>query len=280
MVKSVVKTFCRCFFKRQIAEKVNVFKGFQRFRKLTAGNCLHAPKPRALPTALHPDSVFRSARRGALSFFLSRKALFGRKHRPVCRNPLGRRVCRRSLLTCTLGLSPGPCGAFLFFWGEIWDSNPRPSGPQPDALTNCANPTISSGVPWGIRTLDLLLRRQLLYPTELKAQSCLLAFLKPFFAKNQQCLPFMGTGTAGGASDGNRTHATSLEGWNSTIELHSHSLRRSLQQVLWYYTIFFSFCQGICKNSSRIFERERADAFANARPLCYQRQFFRISPII
>ncbi len=25
-----------------------------------------------------------------------------------------------------------------------------------------------------------------------------------------------------GASDGNRTHATSLEGWNSTIELHSH----------------------------------------------------------
>ena len=28
-----------------------------------------------------------------------------------------------------------------------------------------------SGVPWGIRTPDLLLRRQLLYPTELKAQA-------------------------------------------------------------------------------------------------------------
>ena len=26
----------------------------------------------------------------------------------------------------------------------------------------------------------------------------------------------------GGAGDGNRTHATSLEGWNSTIELHPH----------------------------------------------------------
>ncbi len=26
-------------------------------------------------------------------FFLPRKALFGRKHRPVCRCPLGRRVC-------------------------------------------------------------------------------------------------------------------------------------------------------------------------------------------
>ena len=24
----------------------------------------------------------------------------------------------------------------LSLWGEIWDSNPRPSGPQPDALTN------------------------------------------------------------------------------------------------------------------------------------------------
>ncbi len=26
-----------------------------------------------------------------------------------------------------------------------------------------------------------------------------------------------------GAGDGNRTHATSLEGWDSTIELHPHS---------------------------------------------------------
>ena len=48
----------------------------------------------------------------------------------------------------------------------------------------------------------------------------------------------MGTGTAGGASDGNRTHATSLEGWNSTIELHSQTLAfegilRSLAQRLY-----------------------------------------------
>ena len=27
-----------------------------------------------------------------------------------------------------------------------------------------------------------------------------------------------------GAGDGNRTHAASLEGWNSTIELHPHYL--------------------------------------------------------
>ena len=27
-------------------------------------------------------------------------------------------------------------------WGERWESNPRPSGPQPDALTNWATPTM------------------------------------------------------------------------------------------------------------------------------------------
>ena len=56
----------------------------------------------------------------------------------------------------------------------------------------------SNGAPEGIRTPDLLLRRQLLYPAELLAQT--------FY----------------GAGDGNRTHATSLEGWSSTIELHPH----------------------------------------------------------
>ena len=46
----------------------------------------------------------------------------------------------------------------------------------------------------GTRTPDPLLRRQLLYPPELQAHI--------------------------GAGDGNRTHMTSLEGWDSTIELH------------------------------------------------------------
>ena len=35
-----------------------------------------------------------------------------------------------------------------------------------------------------------------------------------------------------GASDGNRTHATSLEGWNSTIELHPHSI--AALRFRWY----------------------------------------------
>ena len=54
----------------------------------------------------------------------------------------------------------------------------------------------NDGTPEGTRTPDPLLRRQLLYPPELQALY--------------------------GAGDGNRTHATSLEGWDSTIELHPH----------------------------------------------------------
>ena len=43
------KHFVGVFLKRVTPEKASVFKGSQRFRKLTVGNCLHAPKRRALP---------------------------------------------------------------------------------------------------------------------------------------------------------------------------------------------------------------------------------------
>ena len=44
-----------------------------------------------------------------------------------------------------------------------------------------------------------------------------------------------------GASDGNRTHATSLEGWNSTIELHSHLINSLyiLPQMIWFVNTFY-----------------------------------------
>ena len=58
-----------------------------------------------------------------------------------------------------------------------------------------------NGEPTGIRTPDTRLRRPLLYPTELWARKS-------------------------GAGDENRTHAISLEGWGSTIELHPHKLER------------------------------------------------------
>ena len=63
--------------------------------------------------------------------------------------------------------------------------------------------TRHTGAPEGIRTPDPRLRRPLLYPTELQAQIWI-------------------TREYNGAGDGNRTHAASLEGWNSTIELHPH----------------------------------------------------------
>ena len=61
------------------------------------------------------------------------------------------------------------------------------------------------GAPEEIRTPDTRLRRPLLYPTELQARVY-------GYARKKS-----------GAGDGNRTHAASLEGWNSTIELHPHS---------------------------------------------------------
>ena len=83
---------------------------------------------------------------------------------------------------------------YIPIWGGWWESNPRPPGPQPGTLTNWATSTII-GTVGGIRTPDPLLRRQLLYPTELQPR-------------------------VNGAGDGNRTHTTSLEGWDSAIELH------------------------------------------------------------
>ena len=70
------------------------------------------------------------------------------------------------------------------------------------------------GAPEEIRTPDTRLRRPLLYPTELQAHTWHFADLRrdllaPAFEKWW-------------SGDGNRTHATSLEGWNSTIELHPH----------------------------------------------------------
>ncbi len=79
---------------------------------------------------------------------------------------------------------------------------------------------INNGVPAGIRTQDLLLRRQLLYPTELQAH------------KN-------------GAGDGNRTHLTSLEGWHSTNELHPRDMM--------YYSRDFRLCQDFFKKNGEFF---------------------------
>ena len=49
---------------------------------------------------------------------------------------------------------------------------------------------------------------------------------------------------ASGAGDGNRTHAASLEGWNSTIELHPHVFCcSSVPTTLVYNNTIFRNCQ-------------------------------------
>ena len=75
-------------------------------------------------------------------------------------------------------------------------------GSKPGALTNFATPHHrqigKNGEPTGIRTPDTRLRRPLLYPTELPAHGIL------------------------ERKTGLEPATPSLEGWNSTIELHLH----------------------------------------------------------
>ena len=82
------------------------------------------------------------------------------------------------------------------------------------------------GAPEGIRTPDPRLRRPMLYPAELQVR-----VYRPV------CI---------GAGDGNRTHATSLEGWSSTIELHprispTDNANELYQNVFFMSTVYKTF---------------------------------------
>ena len=87
-------------------------------------------------------------------------------------------------------------------WGGQRESNSRPPGPQSGALTNWATPAIY---------LVRLKRFELLTHGLEGRCSIQLSY------RRIQC-----SLKKSGAGDGNRTHAASLEGWNSTIELHPH----------------------------------------------------------
>ena len=90
-------------------------------------------------------------------------------------------------------------------WGERWDSNPRPPGPQSGALTNWAT----------LAVLTFLAHLKGLEPPTHGLEgrcSILLSYRRRLLCAEVPIFV--------GAGDGNRTHATSLEGWCSTIELH------------------------------------------------------------
>ena len=70
-----------------------------------------------------------------------------------------------------------------------------------------------------------------------------------------------------GAGDGNRTHVTSLEGWNSTIELHPRFENRS------YFSIASSACQPFLPVAR--FFCAAAARVGGSRPAAYFRLFRR-----
>ena len=111
-------------------------------------------------------------------------------------------------------------------WGGRRESNSRPPGPQSGALTNWATPAI---------ILVRLKRFELLTHGLEGRCSIQLSYRRIWYALQNS-----------GAGDGNRTHAASLEGWNSTIELHphiSHSAVASTTPV--YNSIIKKNCQTI-----------------------------------
>ncbi len=90
------------------------------------------------------------------------------------------------------------------FWGGRWDSNPRSSVPQTDALGQLRY------------THHILARLKGLEPLApcLEGRcSIQLSYRRILIPQGHKQI---------GAGDGNRTHTTSLEGWGSTTELHPH----------------------------------------------------------
>ena len=101
-----------------------------------------------------------------------------------------------------------------------------------------------AGTPGGTRTPGPLLRRQLLYPPELQARIIVPAS-RPRREPQRNEQAFWNEDF--GAGDGNRTHATSLEGWDSTIELHPHGRYFPLTSAFKYYHIFKRLSMAFCK---------------------------------
>ena len=86
--------------------------------------------------------------------------------------------------------------SYIHNWSGRQDLNLQPLGPKPSALPSWAT-TRKSGALEGIRTPDLLVRSQTLYPTELRAQESLFNYKKLLNKKN-------------GGSSGNRTSDTGI----------------------------------------------------------------------
>ena len=67
-----------------------------------------------------------------------------------------------------------------------------------------------------------------------------------------------------GAGDGNRTHTTSLEGWDSTIELHPQATVIIIAEKLAFVNTFF---EKILKISKK-YQTKKESAIPNSYKLC------------
>ncbi len=123
-----------------------------------------------------------------------------------------------------------------------WVKGLEPS--TPGTTIRCSNqlsythhteePSKKGGTPGGTRTPGPLLRRQLLYPTELQAR----IWMEKASRRK----------ASHGAGDGNRTHVASLEGWSSTIELRPRGIHSTRSQPDYITTI-----APVCQSFSQIF---------------------------
>ena len=108
----------------------------------------------------------------------------------------------RSLIR-TKQRSPAQRPGIFALWGGRWDSNPRSSVPQTDALGQLRyTHHIKLARLKGLEPLAPCLEGR-----------CSIQLSYRRIAVSLQ-------GRFAGAGDGNRTHTTSLEGWGSTTELH------------------------------------------------------------
>ena len=102
-------------------------------------------------------------------------------------------------------------------WGGISDSNRWPPVPQTGALTNWTNPTIYVKAP---RCCYGKSSEENVYSVISTRMVRWEGLEPPTLCLEGRCSIQLSYQRICGAGDGNRTHTTSLEGWDSTIELH------------------------------------------------------------
>ena len=101
-------------------------------------------------------------------------------------------------------------------------------------------PSISSATNWRFNQLSYTHR-----------MACLKGLEPPTLCLEGRCSIQLSYQRINGAGDGNRTHTTSLEGWDSAIELHPHNKTTIIiPQLSSFVKLFLTKSKKICVQSS------------------------------